>query len=260
MTDLLRSENPGRGIVLLRLNRPDAANALSRPMIEALQGQLQEIKEDKNTYVVVIAAAGNRVFSAGADLKERAGMSEDEVIAAVGNIKALANEVASMPQPVIAALNGSALGGGLELALACDIRIGANESKYGLPETTLAIIPGAGGTQRLARLIGSGKAKTLIYSGRLLRGKEAEEYGILEYSASLETVEDEALALANTMAENGPVALREAKKAIDKGLDTQLSTGLEVETAAYKKTVPTTDRLEGIQAFKEKRSPVYKGK
>ncbi|AXF57703.1 enoyl-CoA hydratase-related protein [Salicibibacter kimchii] len=259
MDELIRSEKPGRGIVLLRLNRPDAANALSRPLLEALQTQLLTIKEDKDTRVVVLAAEGNRVFSAGADLKERAGMSEDEVFAAVGNIKASVNEVAAMPQPIIAALNGSALGGGLELALACDIRIGAIESKYGLPETTLAIVPGAGGTQRLARLIGPGKAKTLIYSGRLLSGKEAEAYGVLEYSAPLEAVEDEALALANTIAGNGPIALRQAKKAIDEGLETQLSTGLEIETAAYEKTVPTTDRLEGIRAFKEKRSPIYKG-
>ncbi|SDI84021.1 enoyl-CoA hydratase-related protein [Natribacillus halophilus] len=259
MEDLVQLEKPGRGIALLRLNRPQAANALSKELLAALRDELMNVKRDADTYVLVIAAAGGKVFSAGADLKERAGMSEEEVIVAVNGIKETVNRIAELPQPVIAAMNGSALGGGLELALACDLRIGANDRKYGLPETTLAIIPGAGGTQRLARLIGPGKAKALIYSGQLLSGQEALNDGILEYSTSLEAVEQEAMALAEKIASNGPIALQQAKKAIDEGLDTSLSTGLDIETGAYKRTVPTADRLEGIRAFQEKRAPDYHG-
>ncbi|MBB6449559.1 enoyl-CoA hydratase/carnithine racemase [Geomicrobium halophilum] len=259
MSAWIQCEQLEGGITRLRINRPEAANALSQELLEALADKLQSIKEDGNTHVVILTAAGNRMFSAGADLKERAGMNEEEVIAAVAHIKETVNAVASLPQPVIGALNGSALGGGLELALACDIRIGAHESKYGLPETSLAIIPGAGGTQRLARLIGPGNAKNLIYTAEMLTGEQAHGLGLLEFCTSIERVEEEALAFAKKLGKNGPLALRQAKRAIDDGLETNIQAGLEIETKAYQKTVPTNDRLEGIRAFKEKRSPVYKG-
>jgi methylglutaconyl-CoA hydratase len=167
--------------------------------------------------------------------------------------------VEALPQPVIAALQGGAFGGGLELALACDIRIGALEAKLGLTETSLAIIPGAGGTQRLPRLVGIGKAKELIFTAKLLSAVEAVSIGLIEYAVPRENVMEKALELAGFMVKNAPLALVQAKVAINKGVETDLSTGLKIEELAYNALIPTEDRLEGLRAFAEKRPPQYKG-
>jgi methylglutaconyl-CoA hydratase len=247
------------GIVIITLNRPNAANALSKEMLLELQNVLDDLKNNREIRVVILTAAGEKVFCAGADLKERKEMSERSVIQAVRMIGTTVNKVAALPQPVIAALNGGAFGGGLELALACDLRIGALEARLGLTETSLAIIPGAGGTQRLPRLIGIGKAKELIYTAKQLSAEEAVSIGLLEYAVPRENVMEKALGLAGSMVKNAPLALIQAKVAINKGVETDLSTGLKIEELAYNALIPTEDRLEGLRAFAEKRSPLYKG-
>ncbi|WP_059102830.1 enoyl-CoA hydratase-related protein [Shouchella shacheensis] len=247
------------GCTFIRLNRPSAANALSKEALLGLRKSCERIREDVTTRVVVLTSAGNKTFSAGADLKERREMSQEEAREAVTLIGEVMEEVASLPQPVIAAVNGSAFGGGLELALAADIRVFAKEGKYGLTETSLAIIPGAGGTQRLPRLIGIGKAKELIYSARRISGEEAFECGLCEQLVPLEGVEEAARVLATRIAKNGPVALRAAKSAMDEGFNETLTEGLAIESRAYARTLATKDRLEGLQAFKEKRQPKYSG-
>ncbi|KAM5331918.1 methylglutaconyl-CoA hydratase, mitochondrial isoform 2-T2 [Glossophaga mutica] len=199
----------------------------------------------------------------GADLKERVKMSSSEVGPFVSKIRAVINEIANLPVPTIAAIDGLALGGGLELALACDIRVAASSAKMGLVETKLAIIPGGGGTQRLPRAIGMSLAKELIFSARVLDGQEAKAVGlishVLEQNQEGDAAYRKALDLAREFLPQGPVAMRVAKLAINQGMEVDLVTGLAIEEACYAQTIPTKDRLEGLLAFKEKRSPRYKG-
>ncbi|XP_012582080.1 PREDICTED: methylglutaconyl-CoA hydratase, mitochondrial isoform X2 [Condylura cristata] len=199
----------------------------------------------------------------GADLKERVKMSSSEVGPFVSKIRSVINEIANLPVPTIAAIDGLALGGGLELALACDIRVAASSAKMGLVETKLAIIPGGGGTQRLPRAIGMSLAKELIFSARVLDGQEAKEVGlishVLEQNQNGDAAYRKALDLAREFLPQGPVAMRVAKLAINQGMEVDLVTGLAIEEACYAQTIPTKDRLEGLLAFKEKRPPHYKG-
>lgn len=245
-------------IAVITLNRPEAANAMSRALLDNLDQVVLEVNRNQQIYCVVITGSGNKAFCAGADLKERSGMTNEEVVKAVQYIGKTVTEVESINVPVIAALNGVAFGGGLELALACDIRIAANTIKLGLTETSLAIIPGAGGTQRLPRLIGIGKAKQLIYTAKAITAEEAFSIGLVEQLTTEDELLDTAINIAKTIAKNGPIALRQAKSAINQGSQVDLKAGLEIEHLCYKKTIPTNDRLEGLLAFKEKRSPVYK--
>ncbi|MBB6444282.1 enoyl-CoA hydratase [Bacillus benzoevorans] len=247
------------GIALITLNRPHAANALSTEMLEELMAKLDTCKFDPSIRCVIITGAGGKVFCAGADLKERAGMDAQTVKRTVSLIRECINQVEGLPQPVIAAVNGSAFGGGTELALACDIRVAAETAKFGLTETSLGIIPGAGGTQRLPRLVGKGRAKELIFTARRIDALEAQEIGLAEYVVTCESLLEKAFELAGQIIRNAPIALTQAKFAIDKGCEVDLQTGLSIEQNAYEITIPTKDRLEGLQAFKEKRAPHYKG-
>ncbi|MFB4163716.1 enoyl-CoA hydratase [Alteribacillus sp. JSM 102045] len=248
------------GITILSLKRPSAANALSTPLLKEMQETLKDLAYDASCRVLIICGEGEKVFCAGADLKERAEMNHTEVRKTVSLIKETINQLDNIPKPVIAAMNGSALGGGLELALACDFRITSSSGKYGLPETSLAIIPGGGGTQRLPLLIGKAKAKELIFTARKINGKEAVDLGIAEYVENSENVLNKALELAAEITRNGPVAVSAAKTAINGGVDTGLSAGLVMEEKCYEATISTEDRLEGLKAFKEKRTPIYTGK
>jgi methylglutaconyl-CoA hydratase len=247
------------GIVLITLNRPEAANSLSLQMLEELEEAVVACKFDRSVRCVVITGAGEKAFCAGADLKERAGMGMNQVRKTVSLIRGNINELEALPQPVIAAVNGVAFGGGTELALACDIRVASETAKFGLTETSLGIIPGAGGTQRLPRLVGKGRAKELIFTARRIDAWEAREIGLVEYVMPAESLLGKALDIANQIVRNGPIAVTQAKFSIDKGFDVDLSTGLAIEQNAYELTIPTKDRLEGLQAFKEKRSPVFVG-
>lgn len=248
-----------QGITTLMLNRPGAANSLSRKMLLELQAALAVCKSDISVRCVILTGAGNAAFCAGADLKERMGMTESEVSAAVKLIRDTINQLESLPKPVIAAINGAAFGGGLEMALACDIRIAAQTAKLGLTETSLGIIPGAGGTQRLPRIIGRGRAKELIYTARRVEAEEALQIGLVEYVVPDEFLLDKALYIAGQIARNAPIAVEQAKIAIDKGLDRDIITGLAIEQKAYAVTIPTKDRSEGLRAFREKRDPIFKG-
>ncbi|MCY8522053.1 enoyl-CoA hydratase [Bacillus atrophaeus] len=247
-------------IAVVTLNRSHAANSLSSDMLYELQDTAQKIESDPNIRCVILTGSGEKAFCAGADLKERRGMDHSQVRRSVSLIQSVVSRIEALPQPVIAALNGTALGGGLELALACDIRIATNDVRLGLPETSLAIIPGAGGTQRLPRLIGQGKAKELIYTGRRISAQEAKEIGLIEYVTASADLLPKAEQLAEFIAANGPIAVRQAKFAINKGLETDLNTGLSIEQKAYEITIPTKDRTEGLQAFQEKRRANYEGK
>ncbi|MGG2065721.1 enoyl-CoA hydratase [Bacillus sp. S14(2024)] len=246
-------------IVKVTLNRERQANALSLALLEELQETLSRINEENDVRVVMITGAGAKAFCAGADLKERANMNEEQVRHAVGMIRSTMDMVEQLSQPVIAVINGIALGGGTELSLACDIRIASETASLGLTETSLAIIPGAGGTQRLPRLIGIGRAKELIYTARRISSAEAKEYGLVEHVVPAKELEEKAIEIAKQIAKNGPIAVRLAKEAITNGMQVDLQTGLQMERQAYEGVIHTKDRLEGLQAFREKRKPIYKG-
>ncbi|MGY4793842.1 enoyl-CoA hydratase [Lysinibacillus fusiformis] len=260
MTQLVRFELLEGSIGLITLSRPEAANAMSVQLLHELSDTLDQINGDPAVRVVLLTGAGEKAFCAGADLKERKGMSDRQVKQIVQLIGATVAKVETLAQPVIAVLNGVAFGGGLELALACDLRIAATNVKLGLTETSLGIIPGAGGTQRLPRLIGLGKAKELIYTARRLNAEEAKHYGIIEYVYEGHEVLEKAQQLALEMAKNAPLSLVQAKVAINQGVEVDLATGLKIESLAYSALIPTEDRLEGLLAFQEKRAPQYSGK
>lgn len=259
MSTLITFKIENEHIGIITLNRLEAANALSLQLLDELNEVFTEIENNNSIRCVIITGAGNKAFCAGADLKERRGMTEDEVIKTVTYIGETISNIEKLKVPVIAAINGVAFGGGLELALACDIRIVANHVKMGLTETSLAIIPGAGGTQRLPRLIGTGQAKRLIYTAMRIEADEAYKIGLVESIVKPENLLQEAKQLAVKIASNGPIAVKQVKEAINKGIETDLNSGLNIEHQCYKQTIPTEDRLEGLQAFKEKRKPNYKG-
>lgn len=260
MTGLIDLNIVEEHIAIVSLNRPEAANAMSQALLDELNTIIKKVNEDASIYCTIITGANEKAFCAGADLKERKGMSDKQVIAAVRYIGETVTAIEKMKMPVIAAINGVAFGGGLELALACDLRITAGHAKMGLTETSLAIIPGAGGTQRLSRLIGVGQAKRLIFTANSVGAEEALNIGLIEQIAETDTLLATAIDLAKIIAANGPVALSQAKTAIDQGIQTDLTTALAIEHLCYKETIPTTDRLEGLTAFKEKRKPEYQGK
>jgi len=258
MSEMVRWEHREK-IAIIILNRPEAANALSKQLLSELKQLLQTIKGQNDIQTVIITGSGP-FFCAGADLKERKGMDEEEVKQAVQQIRSTINEVENIPQPTIAAINGAAMGGGLELALACDIRIAAQDAKLGLTETSLGIIPGAGGTQRLPRLIGKGRAKELIFAARKISGAEAETLGLVEYAVEAERVLEKAFELAKEFVDNAPLSLRQAKIAVNKGMETDIMTGLKIEELAYNALLNSSDRIEGLKAFQEKRQPRYTGR
>ncbi|TQR31212.1 enoyl-CoA hydratase [Lysinibacillus sphaericus] len=260
MTQLVRFELLDGSIGLITLSRPEAANAMSVQLLQELSSTLDNINGDPAVRVVLLTGAGEKAFCAGADLKERKGMPDQQVKQIVQLIGATVAKVEALAQPVIAVLNGVAFGGGLELALACDLRLAAAHAKMGLTETSLGIIPGAGGTQRLPRLIGIGKAKELIYTARRLNAEEARSYGIVEYVHEGHEVLEKAQQLALEMAKNAPLSLVQAKIAMNQGVEVDLATGLKIESLAYNALIPTEDRLEGLLAFQEKRTPQYLGK
>lgn len=254
-----RLDEADTGILMLGLERPEAKNALGRQLLQEIQEALAAADGGLPVQVVILHSLVPGVFCAGADLKERAGMDQEEARAFVQKLRSTFTSLERLPMPTIAAIEGAALGGGLELALACDLRVVGGSASLGLPETSLAIIPGAGGTQRLPRLIGRSKAKELIFTARKFGAAEALAYGIADRIAEAGMALESALELAREILPNGPVALRAAKEAIDRGLDLDRDGGLGIEEACYAKVIPTEDRLEGLAAFKEKRRPKYRG-
>ena len=248
------------GVAVLTLNRPEVMNSFNFALLLALKKQIDALRSNANIRVIIITGSGPKAFCAGADLKERTALDELQVKDFIFTIRNLFTDIEFLNKPVIAAVNGIALGGGMELALACDIRIAAASASMGLTETRLAIIPGAGGTQRLPRLIGRGKAKELIFTGRRVDAREALQIGLVNQVCEQDALLDECRKMAAMICETGPIAIEQAKYAINYGLETDLHTGLGIESNAYWVTIPSQDRLEGLAAFQEKRKPVYKGK
>ncbi len=234
-------------------------NSLSMALLTEAAGHLARAEADRTLRVVVLTGAGDKAFCAGADLKERARMSEPEVAAFHRALRALLDGLERLPQVVVAALNGAALGGGLELALACDLRVAAAGVDLGLPEVGLGIIPGGGGTQRLPRLLGVARAKELILTARRLPAEEALAWGLVSQVVPAARLGEESLALAGRVARNAPVSLRQAKRAVLEGLHRPLAEGLDLEHQLYQDCLPTKDRREALQAFAEKRPPVFTG-
>jgi len=259
MVDDVLLMNEKDGVLRLTLNRPKIMNSFNFELLRALKTQIDEIRFRSEIRVVIITGAGEKAFCAGADLKERATLSPLQVKEFIFTIRDLFSSIENLNKPVIAAVNGVALGGGTELALACDIRMASATASMGLTETRLAIIPGAGGTQRLPRLIGRGKAKELIFTGRRVPAHEAQLIGLVNHVCEPNTLLETCEAMAAEICETGPIAIEQAKYAINHGLETDLHTGLAIESNAYWVTIPTQDRLEGLAAFREKRKPVYRG-
>ena len=257
--ELIRYEQKGN-LAYVTLNRPSAMNAFNYDMLVEL-GQITEaIRINPDIRVVIFTGSGNRAFSVGADLKERKTLTDLQVKRNLYKIGEVFTAIDALPQPTIAMMNGYAFGGGMELALACDFRIAADSAVMGLTETGLAIIPGAGGTQRLPRLIGETKALELILTARRLTASEALEYGMLTKVTTDEDLIEITAEFANSILANGPIALQQAKFAIKQGMNADLQTGLAIERKAYELTIPTEDRIEALTAFAEKRKPVFKGK
>ena len=256
-------EEKDHGIVVFGINRPKAMNALSKNLVKNLNEAVDAVKFDKNCRVLIIRSLAKGAFCAGADLKERAAMPPAEVGPAVARGRAIIGAWESLPMPVIAAIDGVALGGGLEMALACDLRVASHDARLGLTETRLAIIPGGGGTQRLPRVVGLAKAKELIYTARILRGRDAESIGLVNHCVEQNEAGDAAylrsLDLAREILPNGPIGVQMAKLAINKGTEVDIASGLSFEEAAYAQVIPTKDRIEALKAFKEKRKPEFKG-
>ena len=264
MADILLQERTEEGILILKLNRPEAMNCFNFDLLSALANAIREANFDIGLRCIVITGAGGEdpkkaSFSTGADLKERRTMSPDQVRRFVFTIRNTFTAVEQVRVPVIAAINGFAFGGGMELALACDLRIVSSNVIMGLTETSLAIIPGAGGTQRLPRIVGIAKAKELIFTARRIDAKTALEIGLVNRVVEPAELMPAALELAREIAKNGPIGVAQAKLAINYGMEASLGVALPLESAAYEATIPTKDRLEALAAFAEKRKPVFKG-
>jgi methylglutaconyl-CoA hydratase len=253
-------EQGDNGVAHLSLDREYGKNALSMEMVTEIDEAVKKLAADSTVKTLIVSSAVENVFCAGADLKERVSMTNEEVEAFVTKLRDSFQGLASTPFPTIAVIEGAALGGGLELALACDIRVAGTNAILGLPETALGIIPGAGGTQRLPRLVGVGKAKELILTATRLNGRAAFEIGLVNHCVEAGDALITAEGIALSIVKNAPIALRMAKLAVDKGVGLDLAAGLEVEGICYGQVVGTDDRREGIASFVQKRKPVYKGR
>jgi enoyl-CoA hydratase/carnithine racemase len=254
----IRLDRAEPGLLTLSLDRPPV-NALGYELAEQLEGALASLAEDDEARCLVVRSAGKH-FCAGADLKERKSMSLEQVKRFVPRLMAICNALAALSYPTIAAVRGAAAGGGCEIALACDLRILADDTSIGLTETSLAIIPGAGGVQRLSRLIGPSKAKRWVLSAAMHTAAEALEDGVADRVVPAERLDEEAAGLAGRIAANGPLAVRAAKKAIDRGAELTLNRALELDWECYLETLESEDRVEALKAFAEKRTPRFKGR
>ncbi|GAA3193355.1 enoyl-CoA hydratase/isomerase family protein [Actinocorallia longicatena] len=255
MIGLIRHGN----VAEIRLDRPEAHNALSTAMAVRLAEACREVAADTGVRAVVLAASGEKAFCVGADLKERAGMSDEELMRQRPLFRAAFGAVLDLPQPVVAAVHGFALGGGMEFALSCDLIVADPSAVFGLPEVSVGLVPGGGGTQLALRRIGPAKAADLVLTGRRVPFEEAVALGIVDRSAEPGKVLETALDLAATIAANSPVATRAAKRALRAGASLDLGAALDVEENAWRTAALSPDRREGIAAFNEKRRPNWPG-
>ena len=246
-------------IAVLAFNRPEAMNAISTRTARELLEALEEMEQDRDIFAAVFTAEGDRAFCVGADLKERKDMSREDMKKQRALFVKAFTAVAEFPKPLVAAVNGYALGGGCEFALGCDFIIASEKAAFGLPEVGLANIPGGGGTQLLPRVLGRNKARELIYTGRRISAREAYDLGLVNHVVPPEKLMEKAMEIMKEITRNGPVALQQAKKAINLGIELDLHTAFALEAECYNVCLATEDRDEGLKAFNEKRRPVYKG-
>jgi enoyl-CoA hydratase len=247
------------GLGWVYINRPDKLNALNAQTVRELGEAFESFKEDQDVKAVILTGTGEKAFIAGADIKELSELNESQGRAYVLEGQRVTKAIENYPKPVIAAVNGFALGGGTEFALACHLRIASENAKMGQPEVKLGLIPGFGGTQRLARLVGKGKAMELIFTGRIIGAQEALAVGLVNKIVPAEELTAVCEATAKEMIANGPVALRFAIEAINQGLDVPLDKGLDLEAELFGKICATADSKEGTKAFLEKRRAEFKG-
>ncbi|MEK3854289.1 enoyl-CoA hydratase/isomerase family protein [Cytobacillus sp. FSL H8-0458] len=252
---LVRAEE---GIGFIIINRPELRNALNIDTLLEIETALDKMRDDEDIRVIIFSGAGEKSFAAGADISQ---LSKRTMIDALKpNMTATYRKIEDYEKPTIAAINGYALGGGLELALACDIRVASLNAKVGLPEVGLGIMPGAGGTQRLSRIIGKGKAMELILTGDVITAAEAERLNMISKAVPQEELIETAKGYARRISVKGPLALRMAKAAVNRGADMEMETALYLEKLAQTILIGSEDKLEGTQAFLEKRTPQFKGK
>ena len=256
----LTLENPEPRILQVTLNRPDAANAFNTQMAGDLMHCFEALALDAGDIRCVILTGAGKAFCAGGDLKERDGMSDAAWAAQHRIYERMIRAVLDCPLPLIAAVNGAAYGGGCELAAAADFIYASEQARFALTETSLGIIPGAGGTQTTARAVGERRAKELILSARRFDAAEALQWGLVNAVYPAEELLERVRETAAAIAANAPIAVRQAKQAIHRGLQMSLADGLAFEIEAYNRTVPSDDRREGVKAFNEKRSPNFQGK
>ena len=247
------------GVAYVTINREEALNALRASIMQRLDELFTELEKDDEVAAVVITGAGQKSFVAGADVKEILDAGEGRT-ALITKGQQIFSRIRNSSKVVLAAINGYALGGGLELALACDIRIASENARFGLPEAKLGLMPGYGGTQTLSRLAGIGAAKWMMFTGNMLGAAEAEQCGLVQKVCSLEALQEEAGGIAKKIAANGPFALRAIKRAINRGIGLDLDRALKVELEEYEKVAHSQDAMAGMEAFFAKRSPVFSGK
>jgi enoyl-CoA hydratase/carnithine racemase len=247
-------------VVTVILNRPEQMNAMNTAMGEDLLACFEVLARDADVRAVVLTGAGARAFCAGGDLKERNEMTDEQWRAQHVIFEQASFRLLRCPLPVIAAVEGFALAGGCELAILSDFIVAGETAVFGVPEATLGIFPGIGGTQLLPRILGAPLAKELIFTGRRMKVDEAKAAGLVNHVVPRGQARAKALEIATTIAQNGPIAVRQAKKAIAYGAETDLDTGMILAIEAYNATVVTEDRLEGVRAFNEKRKPQFKGR
>jgi enoyl-CoA hydratase len=254
--DMILTEKRG-SVGLITLNRPEARNALNDQLLHELMGALEDFDNDETVGAMVVTGS-EKAFAAGADIKEMADKSMSEM--RDGDHLAIFGRIMTIRKPVIAAVSGWALGGGCELALSCDMIVASETAKFGQPEITIGVIPGAGGTQRLTRAVGKPLAMEMILNSRTLSAQEALQFGLANRVVATERYLDEALNLAKEIAARAPAAVRAAKKMIDQTYELTLSEGLHQEQQEFYNLFATEDQKEGMQAFIEKRKPIWKGK
>ncbi|MBA3557942.1 MAG: enoyl-CoA hydratase/isomerase family protein [Gemmatimonadaceae bacterium] len=257
-SEVVLTEIRGR-VALVTMNRPEKRNALDGPMRCAFLGVMDRLNRDPDVRAIVITGAGDKAFIAGADIGEFEGRGPVEQYRAM-KLPTVFNALEQSPKPVIAAINGYCLGGGMELALACDIRLASSSARFGQPEVNLGIIPGGGGTQRLPRIIGQGAALKLILTGELIDASEALRLRLVEEVCAPEQLVERAVALGETIASKSPVAVSAAKEATRAALSLSLEDGLKLETALFQLCFASQDKVEGVRAFLEKRLANFPGR
>ncbi|MDQ3765734.1 MAG: enoyl-CoA hydratase-related protein [Actinomycetota bacterium] len=253
----LRTEGP---VSVVTLNRPDYMNAISGALADRLTDRLHEVARDMDTWTVVLTAAGKKAFCVGADLKERQKFSLEDFHRNRTSMRSMFGALRELPQPSIASTFGFVLGGGFELALSCDLTVAADDAVFGLPEARVGLIPAGGATQLLTRAAGPRVAKEMIFTGRRLDAQRAKQTGLVAEVVERGYLADATMALAKEICGSSPVAVREAKGAIDAALGAPLGNGLELENEAWRRTVQSDDRAEGIAAFNDKREPRWRNR